>query len=397
MSSNAFCIIGANYGDEGKGLMTDYLCRKINADVVIRFNGGAQAGHTVVTPEGSRHVFSHFGSGTLNGTQTFLSRFFIVNPIIFNKEYEIIKGFKPSIIIDPRCLVTTPWDMIYNQFLEELRGSERHGSCGLGIGATIERNEIDNESLYLEDLYCDTSYLKLEEIVTRVQNYYLYKISINKFSNLNKSNFELYDKYQKLLTDNNITKHFIDDINLMFERSCINNAINFNTAIFEGAQGLALDQHMGEHPYVTRSNCGMRNIQDLQREMKFDISEIIYVTRTYMTRHGNGPLKEPKFTDFPESINDNTNISNSWQGSIRFADITSLSAFRMAKRIKLDLESNNINIPISIAITHLDQYKSKGLYSLFGLFPFNSFKNLYKSNGPTYKDVKCSEVPKNLI
>ena len=69
-------IIGANYGDEGKGLLTDYYAAKSKHSVVVRFNGGPQAGHTVVTPEGKRHVFSHYGSGTLAGAQTFLSKHF---------------------------------------------------------------------------------------------------------------------------------------------------------------------------------------------------------------------------------------------------------------------------------------------------------------------------------
>ena len=78
-------VIGANFGDEGKGLVTDYLCSQ-GAGVVVRFNGGAQAGHTVVTPEGERHVFRHFGSGTFLGVPTFLSQFFVCNPILFFEE-----------------------------------------------------------------------------------------------------------------------------------------------------------------------------------------------------------------------------------------------------------------------------------------------------------------------
>ena len=74
-------VIGSNFGDEGKGLTVDYLCHQ-GAGVVVRFNGGAQAGHTVCLDR-LRHVFSHFGSGTLRGVPTYLSQFFIVNPIMF--------------------------------------------------------------------------------------------------------------------------------------------------------------------------------------------------------------------------------------------------------------------------------------------------------------------------
>lgn len=70
-------VIGANFGDEGKGLMTDYFCNKLSADgsvLNIRHNGGAQAGHTVVTPDDKRHVFSHFGAGSFNShVATYLS------------------------------------------------------------------------------------------------------------------------------------------------------------------------------------------------------------------------------------------------------------------------------------------------------------------------------------
>ena len=87
MRSTAKAVIGANYGDEGKGLMTDYHAAPAGtAGIVVRFNGGAQAGHTVTTPEGARHVFSHFGSGSLVGAATFLSRHVVCHPTLFFKE-----------------------------------------------------------------------------------------------------------------------------------------------------------------------------------------------------------------------------------------------------------------------------------------------------------------------
>src|ERR1041384_2446319 len=87
-----YAVIGANWGDEGKGLITDYLAAKEpDSSLVIRFNGGANAGHTVVTPAGLRHVFGHYGSGTLAGARTFLSRHFICNPILCNREFRHLR------------------------------------------------------------------------------------------------------------------------------------------------------------------------------------------------------------------------------------------------------------------------------------------------------------------
>ena len=93
-------VIGANWGDEGKGLMTDYFSQKPNS-IVICSNGGAQRGHTVVTPNKVRHVFHHFGSGTFNLADTYLSEDFICNPIIFRQEYNELKhlGYYPNIYI----------------------------------------------------------------------------------------------------------------------------------------------------------------------------------------------------------------------------------------------------------------------------------------------------------
>ncbi len=74
-------VIGGSFGDEGKGLITNYFSQKKNS-IVICSNGGAQRGHTVTSPDGIRHVFHHFGSGTFNGAATYLPEDFILNPIM---------------------------------------------------------------------------------------------------------------------------------------------------------------------------------------------------------------------------------------------------------------------------------------------------------------------------
>lgn len=136
--SRARVVIGANFGDEGKGAVTDHLCATEGAGVVIRFNGGAQAAHTVVTPDGRRHVFSHFGSGALADVPTFLSQFFICNPIAFLRERKSLVALRANVDIyaHPDCIVSTFADMWINQELEKSRGSYRHGSCGYGINET---------------------------------------------------------------------------------------------------------------------------------------------------------------------------------------------------------------------------------------------------------------------
>src|SRR5690348_14536867 len=124
----ATVVIGANFGDEGKGLMTDYLCAaagdssrgEISGAMVVRFNGGAQAGHTVFAG-GRRHVFHHFGSGAFAGAATFLSRYFVVNPFLWAKERDEL-GFCPRVFVDRAAMLTTPYDMLVNQEAERIRG-----------------------------------------------------------------------------------------------------------------------------------------------------------------------------------------------------------------------------------------------------------------------------------
>lgn len=319
----AIAVIGAGYGDEGKGLMTDYFSSQYDDAVVIRSNGGAQAGHTVVTPEGNRHVFSHFGSGTFNGTPTFLSNHFVVNPILFVKEHKaFVKdfGITPKIYIDGGCLVTTPYEMLLNQTHEAMRGNDVHGSCGVGFGETIERQLVHDSLLVAdvrwfldkdsdsEDFGDHLQIIRDEYVPTRV--------------NLNEVN----DEFIKVLNSDILINDFIEACRYMLDHTEYAQIETFekNTLIFEAAQGLLLDMDYGYFPHVTRSNCGMKNINNLLGQMwgvEHDLT-VNYVTRAYTTRHGAGPLYlEESNLPHKHNIVDSTNIHNEFQGSLRFAPL----------------------------------------------------------------------------
>ena len=135
-------VLGLGFGDEGKGLVTDYLCPQHDDTLVVRFSGGHQSGHTVVSKDGKKHTFAQFGSGTLRGVPTFWSKECTIHPAGMIKEYEALKklGVDPVIFIDPLAPLTTFYDVFYNKALEISR-KKAHGSCGVGFGATIERHE----------------------------------------------------------------------------------------------------------------------------------------------------------------------------------------------------------------------------------------------------------------
>lgn len=320
-------VIGASFGDEGKGLVTDHLCAQ-GAGVVVRFNGGANAGHTVVTPEGERHVFRHFGSGSLCDVPTFLSQFFVCNPILFFEELEQLRalGFHPAVYAHPDCLITTFMDMVINQAIENNRGAKRHGSCGIGFHETMNRSKVAELKITLGDLWNGSK--RMESQMKEICGKYS-KFRIGK---------EI-DEPKAVAAFMDCCKQFAEYVQPLGIGQC-------EDIVFEGAQGLLLDQNNKEYfPHVTHSNTGMRNVDVLCKQAGIDKVEIYYVSRTYLTRHGDGPLPGE---DPAMSFEDTTNKPNLFQGSLRFAP---LDWSQLRARCNKDAAGK----PYKLVVTHCDQ------------------------------------------
>lgn len=321
-------VIGANFGDEGKGLVTDWLCSQ-GAGMVVRFNGGAQAGHTVVTPDGDRHVFHHCGSGTLVETPTFLSQFFVCNPILFMRERDelIALGFHPVVYAHPDCLVTTFADMMINQIKEEKRGSKRHGSCGLGIHETMQRSSVKELRITMADLW-------------------------NGGKRLEAQLAEICGKYSEFRTglrieDPKAIQVFIECCHAFANLINPLGIAQCPDPVFEGSQGLLLSQDNKENfPHVTHSYTGMKNVRELCAHAGIgeNGTEAYYVSRSYLTRHGAGPLPGE---DASLSFRDDTNHKNPWQGELRFAPLD----HGLYSRIQADAGRS----PHKLVVTHCDQ------------------------------------------
>ena len=130
-------VIGANYGDEGKGTVVANLTKKAVGNVLnVLTNGGAQRGHSILTEDGSI-TFQHFGSGTYHGADTYYSLFFIMNPMQFTKEYKSLIVKPGNIYRDTSCRWSTPYDTMANLISEQQQN--RHASCCMGIWNTIKR------------------------------------------------------------------------------------------------------------------------------------------------------------------------------------------------------------------------------------------------------------------
>jgi adenylosuccinate synthase len=349
----ATVVIGASFGDEGKGLAVDALAARDRDAAVIRFNGGAQAGHTVVTEDGRRHVFSHIGAGAFAGAVTFLSRFFVVQPAIFAREAAELGeiGLTPCVCIDPDAQVTTPFDVLVNQWAEEARGGGRHGSVGVGFGETIERAGRGHP-LAMRDLGDDRT---ITEILTRIREAWLPV-------RLAKLGVPLTEERRNAAADPAVMRRYMGQIDILRRRATpapIDAVLMRRNIVFEGAQGLLLDMDRGlKFPCVTRSNTGLRNVLTLAADAGIEHLDVVYMTRAYLTRHGAGPLpNEAPRLAFADIV-DRTNLPNPWQGTLRFAPLD-LDFLRttIAGDIS-DAAATGIKVDAGIGVTCLDQISS---------------------------------------
>ncbi len=346
-------VIGASYGDEGKGLMTNYFCEKAAGKpcITVLHNGGAQRGHTVAKRDGTRHVFHHLSSGTLSGSDTFFADTFILNPLVFRGEYSELCP-DTRIFCSPRCKWSTPFDMMINQIAEDSRGDARHGSCGYGIWETLVRYDsartVPFPDFILMDLAQKREYLK------NIRGGYLSA----RLSQIGVKSIP--DEWREILSNNNLIENFIEDCvffreHVIFTEDSI--LENYPYIVFEGAQGLLLNQDLGENEHhTTPSFTGAENPVRLITELSGESTvEVCYVTRAYLTRHGAGPFPgECEKGEINPAMTDRTNVPNAYQGAIRYGKLD-ITSFR--ERIAADFAKFGEigNCGMSVAITHLNE------------------------------------------
>lgn len=369
---NITVVIGANYGDEGKGHMVDYFADKAVENgrhcLVVLSNGGPQRGHTVCTPDDTEHIFKHFGSGMLAGADTLIPKTFIVNPMFFEQERKALfrKGRSSwaNIYLTTSCMMTTPYEMIANMLIEDARGDQRHGSCGCGIWETIVRGGVKvSEFLGMTHMQ-RVAYLKF------VRDDYLY-------DRLSRKGVKVDEQWNRVLKSDVMIENYIADFNSMIGRSILvddypcDTVYNYKEVIFENGQGLAIGEEYGDTKYGTPSHTGLKNPVQLIHDYYDNLEDtlridVCYVSRTYLTRHGMGPF--PEEWDYLKDKQERdllheTNQTNQYQGELRYAR---LNGFELHDRCVKDYE-NNIGdfAPISrwfVALTHVDEGASDSLY-----------------------------------
>lgn len=296
-------VVGLGWGDEGKGISTDFLCSQAEEPIVIRFSGGQQAGHTVKHQD-KEHVFANFGSGTLRGVPTYITEHCCIYPITISKEKSILESMdvNPNMFVHPLAKVTTPYDVAWNQLLE-LRND--HGSCGLGVGTTMKRSIETPYKLFAKDLMFPK--VARERVQAVRQFYYGKALELN-----------LHNKFKELVEEKE--EVFFEKIREdLFEIKDYSYLYNFQEHIFEGSQGILLDMDHGFFPNVTYAHTTSKNAIQVCKTLDLEY-EVYYVTRCYQTRHGNGYMSNEEEIELINNEGE-TNKHNPYQGSFRVGEV----------------------------------------------------------------------------
>lgn len=320
-SRAAFIVVDLGFGDAGKGLLTDYLVRAHGARLVVRFNGGAQAGHNVITADGRHHTFSQFGSGSLvPGVSTHLARDVVVHPTALRVEAEHLQSLGESAVfsrisIAPECRVTTPFQQAAGRVRELLRGDARHGSCGVGVGETVQ------DSLNTPELTLHFGELLQPQ---RVRDKLLAQRALKQAELSESLNGNLSAELQRELrafSDPELADHWLQAAASVASKvRCVSDEVVSAAAgplVLEGAQGVLLDERFGFHPYTTYSQTTFDGATSLLETWGFSGQvQRIGVLRSYAVRHGAGPLptEDPSLT---AATPERHNATGPWQQHVR--------------------------------------------------------------------------------
>lgn len=328
-------VVGLGFGDEGKGRVVDYLCKQSPKKAVIRFSGGPQAAHNVITPDGRHHTFAQFGSGIFHGVPTYLSHYMLVNPFNLMREYEALKekvDHDPleRLWISADAAVVTPYHRLANRLRETQRGEGRHGSCGQGIGET---QMLKNEQIVLQ-----IDDLMFSDVCSRVLRQ-IEKRYVTEFGDDFKPDWDLEDVVDQYF-------EIAQKLQIDYDGSKLSELLDSGDCVFEGSQGVLLDEWYGFHPYTTWSTTTPANALKLLRSRGHD-GRVIGVTRSYMTRHGAGPFPTEVEETMDESHPELHNGTGEYQGAWRRGHLD-LMLLRYAAQACEQLDE--------VAVTHLDTF-----------------------------------------
>ncbi len=273
--------VGAQWGDEGKGKVVDWLAAR--ADVVVRFHGGNNAGHTLVV-NGEKTVLHVVPAGILNpGTVNLIGPGVVVDPQILLDELDALE--RRGVLRDPsrvrvsgRAHVILPWNTALDRAREEARAGGAIGTTGRGIGPTYE-DKVARRGLRVADLLDPPSLRGAIERLTAEKNFEL----------VNRHRWPPVDAgaiYEQALAWGRRLEPFVDHTGPLLDAALRAG----KNVLFEGAQGTFLDIDHGTYPYVTSSNCVAGHASTGAGVGPTRLERVLGISKAYTTRVGGGPF-----------------------------------------------------------------------------------------------------------
>ncbi|MBT3178502.1 MAG: adenylosuccinate synthase [Desulfobacula sp.] len=328
-------IVGTQWGDEGKGKIVDLLSK--HADYVVRFQGGNNAGHTMVV--NGKKIISHLiPSGIIQSKKCFIGNGVVVDPFVLLEEIEYLSSMdidvSPKMLkISNRAHIIMPYHKLIDAAREVKKGDKKIGTTGRGIGPCYE-DKATRRGIRFCDLL-DFDFFK-EKVVTILEekNFYL----------------EHYFKTEPVDPDTIIHQFqqikdrllpYIADVSVILFDGMNNN----KTILFEGAQGTHLDIEHGTYPFVTSSSVVSGNAANGSGVGPGNLNEIIGIVKAYTTRVGSGPFPTELFDDIGDKIQKTGSEFGATTGRKRRCGWMDMVVLRNAARL---------NSLTGLAITKLD-------------------------------------------
>ncbi len=281
-------IVGAQWGDEGKGKVVDLYTEF--ADVIVRFQGGNNAGHTLVV-NGEKTVLHLVPSGVLHENKCCLiGNGVVVDPAVLLEEMEMLQQrgklqHPEALLVSQEAHVIMPYHKTIDLLREEKRGSSKIGTTGRGIGPAYE-DKVGRLGIRMIDLIDPKVFRRKLEDNLALKNPYIVSLG-GKALDID----EIYDRYIAL--GERLRKHVRDTARLLWD-----NIQAKKKVLFEGAQGTLLDVDHGTYPFVTSSNTLAANACTGSGVGPHVVHQVVGITKAYTTRVGSGP--------FPTELHDET-------------------------------------------------------------------------------------------
>ena len=333
-TSKITAIVGAQWGDEGKGKITDFFAGE--SDYVVRFHGGNNAGHTVIV-EGNTFKLHLIPSGIIyGGPMSIIGNGVVVDPKVLLEEIEYIegKGIDPKLMVSDRAHVIMPYHIELDGALSNHQGDLAAGSTRRGIAPVYADKMFRNGIRIIDLLEPDVLMEKLTKGYSFAKGI-IEKALSKKIESSIEEIFDSYCSYGERL------KPYITDTSVELYNAYKNN----KSILFEGAQGISLDVDHGIYPYTTSSNTAAGHISTGTGVSFRDIGRIIGVVKAYLSRVGESPLPSEMHGNEAEALREKGGEYGTTTGRPRRVGWLDLVQVRQAVRV---------NGLTEIALTKLD-------------------------------------------